>query len=369
MFLGGAVIKKSDELSVLEIDKIRLIHLFVLVGVPVLYIMAFLHYSNGDYSMAFFEVFLATGGVVIGILLKIFNNIKLSENLILSGLVLLVIGIIINGGYEKTGIYWIYVFPIVSFFLKGNKGGVIWNIFLMFVILFLMYLDMHNVVAIAYSYVEIRQALISYVVVFLLAYIFESALLKSYQRLKHVAITDQLTGLYNRHYIFSKLEEEIKRARRFKKGLCVMLLDIDNFKQINDVYGHDVGDRVLQVVAQVLRKNVRQVDTVGRLGGEEFIIICPDTNEKGGMILGEKLRLLIKKLNEENIPPITVSVGVASFSMFDTSHELIKKADIALYRAKKSGKNKVVIYNDAVNFLHLKNNLHTIKKSAAAGRH
>jgi len=352
-------------LSALEIDKIRLIYLFVLVGAPVLYIMSALHYINNDVPMALFEALLATGGVLIGIVLRLYNNIKLAENLILFGLILLIIAIIVNGGYERTGIYWIYTFPILSLFLKGNKEGVIWNIVLMFVISLLVYLNMRKVVPIAYSYVEIRQALTAYMVIFLLAYIFETALLKSYQKLKKVAITDQLTGLYNRHYIFSKLEEEIKRARRFDRSLCVILIDIDNFKQINDKYGHNVGDKVLQIVANLIRKNVRRIDTVGRLGGEEIIIICPDTNEKGGRILGEKIRLLIEKIKGENIPPVTVSIGVATFSPLDSSYELIKKADIALYRAKRSGKNKVVVYNDETKLIHL----NEIKKPAAVGRH
>lgn len=329
----------------------------------VLYIIAVFHYYEDDKAMFIFETLLATGGLLNLLLLKLFGNVKLAENFILVGMLLLVIAIFINGGYENTGIYWIYTFPLLSFFIKGNREGFVWNLGLIAVVCLLVYLDYRNVVPIAYSYVEIRQSLLAYVIVMILAYIFEDALLRSYNKVSKMAVTDQLTGLYNRHYIFRKLSEEVKRARRYRENLCVILIDIDNFKSINDRFGHDVGDAVLKKVAEILRCNVREIDTVGRLGGEEFIIICPRTNIVGGRILGEKIRAVVENLREGNIPRITVSVGVGAFSSFDTPHELIKKADVALYRAKKSGKNKVVVYEILNPFINNK------KEPAAVGRH
>ncbi len=124
------------------------------------------------------------------------------------------------------------------------------------------------------------------------------------------------------------------------------MLDIDNFKSINDRFGHDVGDTVLRKIADILVENTRAVDTVGRLGGEEFLIICPETGAMQGKFVAEKIRRAVEKLNLDRIPEVTVSIGVADFTGMESVEELIKKADDALYTAKRTGKNRVVIYSE-----------------------
>lgn len=358
-----------NDFSSLDIDKIRLIYLFTTVGSVVLISIAFLHLLKGDIDMFAFEMLIASGGILNAVLLKITKNVTVAENFILFGMLILICGILVHGGYNRTGIYWIYTYPLLTFFLKGNKTGIIWNFVFFLVVLIFAFLDYKNIVPVAFSQDEIRQALLAYTIVMVLAYIFEEALLKSYKEVSRLAVTDQLTGLYNRHYIFEKLNDEIERAKRFGKKFCLILLDIDDFKNINDRFGHDVGDYVLFEVAQVLRDTTRSVDTVGRLGGEEFIIICPNTDIVGGLIIAEKIRSSIGELNIPDVGRITVSVGVAEFTGEETAHELIKSADTALYRAKRSGKNKVEIYSKNGNVIRFGIDLLKIKKPASAGRH
>ncbi len=358
-----------NDFSSLDIDKIKLIYLFSVIGSIVLISIAVLHYLNGDINMSSFEMLIAVGGILNILLLKITKNVKVAENFILLGMLILICGIFVHGGYHRTGIYWIYTYPLLTFFLKGNKVGVVWNFVFFSVVFTLVFLDYKNLVPIAFSEDEIRQAILAYVIVMVLAYIFEEALLKSYSEVSRLAVTDQLTGLYNRYYIFNKLNEEIKRAKRFGKNFCVILLDVDNFKNINDEFGHDVGDLVLFEVAEVLRDMTRSVDTVGRLGGEEFIVICPNTDIVGGKITAEKIRSSIQGLHVPDVGKITVSLGVAEFTGSETAHELIKFADLALYRAKRSGKNRVELYPKNGNLVRFGIDLLKIKKPASAGRH
>jgi len=294
--------------------------------------------------MSIFETVIATGSLFVLIIIKFFKNIRFAENFMLLGMIILFSGILIHGGYQKTGIYWIYIFPLISFFLKGNKVGFLWNIAFFTIVAAIVYLNHKGIIPLAYNLGELRQAALAYFIMTILAYIYEDVLLRSYREVSRLAITDQLTGLYNRRYILKKLEEEIERAKRYGTGLCVILLDVDNFKSINDEYGHDMGDKVLKGIAHLLKENTRNIDTVGRIGGEEFVIICPGTDVIGGKIVAEKIRGLVEELQVSVLPKISISVGVAVFRGDENPEELLKKADIALYEAKRSGKNKVVIF-------------------------
>jgi diguanylate cyclase (GGDEF)-like protein len=370
-FFGVRGRLNNSKISSLEFDKIKLIYIFTSIGSVVLLVIAFLNFLDGDVDMALFETLIAAGGILNAILLKLTKNVRIAENFILIGMLLLICGIFVDGGYRNTGIYWIYTFPLLSFFLKGNKGGILWNIAFFVMAVSLVILDSIGYTTIAYSTDEMRQALTAYVIIMLLAYIFEEALLRSYNEVSRLAVTDQLTGLSNRYYIFSRLEEEIERAKRFDKNLCVILFDIDNFKQINDRYGHDVGDMVLSEFSRILKNNTRNVDTVGRLGGEEFIVICPGTDIVGGKITAEKIRMAAETAYMPEIGKITVSAGVAEFTGTENVAELVKNADVALYRAKKSGKNRVELYSPSGNIVRFGIDLQnlSLKKPASAGRH
>jgi two-component system cell cycle response regulator len=161
--------------------------------------------------------------------------------------------------------------------------------------------------------------------------------------------TDPLTGLSNRREFQLKLSQEISRAQRFKQNLSCIILDIDNFKRINDQFGHPVGDIILKKIAQLLIKELRKYELVARYGGEEFVILLAQEDGTGALAVSERLRESIAKRQfkiSSNHIKITVSLGISCFSPQEALSEekLIKRADDALYQAKKSGKNKSVLF-------------------------
>ncbi|MGB3752097.1 MAG: diguanylate cyclase [Arcobacteraceae bacterium] len=162
--------------------------------------------------------------------------------------------------------------------------------------------------------------------------------------IEKLSITDQLTQLYNRHKLEDSFAIEISRAQRYNRSLSTILIDIDYFKSVNDTYGHDVGDEILQSVATILRDNIRLTDLVGRWGGEEFIIIVPDSTLEEARQLAQKIRKVIENYDFKSIGKKTASFGVSTFVLNDTKESFVKKADIALYNAKKQGRNKVVVF-------------------------
>ncbi len=160
-----------------------------------------------------------------------------------------------------------------------------------------------------------------------------------------LALTDGLTGLYNRRHASKRLEEEIARARRNKTGLCVAMCDVDHFKAINDEYGHSAGDRVLQQIGRSLTEYVRRNDIVARWGGEEFLVIFSEIKLTAARIVAERLRGRLANTPQVSGGPgqISVSIGLARLGSGSTAQSMIEEADQALYRAKARGRNRVEV--------------------------
>jgi diguanylate cyclase (GGDEF)-like protein len=163
-------------------------------------------------------------------------------------------------------------------------------------------------------------------------------------RLYEEAITDGLTGLYHHKYFKARLREEIERSKRYKHPLGLLMIDIDYFKNINDKYGHLVGDRILKELGGLLRKSIRFGDIIARYGGEEFALALPETDKKDALKVGERLRRKVEDMTFESNIKLTISVGVGCFDgeyMEFEDRDLINQADDALYRAKQRGRNRV----------------------------
>jgi two-component system cell cycle response regulator len=167
------------------------------------------------------------------------------------------------------------------------------------------------------------------------------------RRLEALATTDPLTRILNRRALLDRLTAEVDRARRFDSSLCLLLLDVDHFKRINDTAGHLAGDRVLRQIGALLEDAARKVDVVARYGGEEFVAILPETSVDGATIFAERLRERIAAhdfdLGGDEPAHLTVSIGIASFPSLRvaSTEDLFARADEALYRAKSGGRNQV----------------------------
>lgn len=162
------------------------------------------------------------------------------------------------------------------------------------------------------------------------------------KQMEKLSVTDPLTGLFNRLRLDSVFKKEIERCERYGCPLSVILIDVDGFKSINDSHGHQTGDIVLCEAAEVLRNNIRKTDTIGRWGGEEFLIICPETDMDGAFRLAEKLRSAVASHNFLVAGHVTCSIGVTAYEENATESIMMKSADLALYQAKHEGRNKVV---------------------------
>ncbi|MDD2230863.1 MAG: sensor domain-containing diguanylate cyclase [Candidatus Cloacimonetes bacterium] len=169
------------------------------------------------------------------------------------------------------------------------------------------------------------------------------------EQLRIMARKDPLTKLYNRRVLEEVIEREIKRSFRSKRGVSVAIGDIDDFKHVNDTYGHDCGDKALIELSQVLRKQIRASDTVGRWGGEEFLFILPETTLEGAMVVIERIRKAVSEMRIDccgNEISFTMSLGL-SYQIEDPQRDtIVTEADKALYRAKKDGKNRAYCYQE-----------------------
>jgi len=165
-----------------------------------------------------------------------------------------------------------------------------------------------------------------------------------FQVVKNQAVTDPLTTLYNRRYFEEFLQKEVERAQRMKQPFTLIGLDLDHLKQINDKFGHSYGDLAIKTVADVLKKNGRSIDVAARMGGEEFNLLLPGIDSKGGLIAAERIRKSIEECKLETIGQITASIGVATFGEHaDKIEELLEITDQAMYSAKRNGRNRVQV--------------------------
>ena len=168
---------------------------------------------------------------------------------------------------------------------------------------------------------------------------------KAKEKLLRMAVTDELTGLFNRRYFMSRLNQEFERVKRYESIFTFIMIDIDYFKKINDTHGHLAGDCVLRNAAEIMKKSLRLSDTVGRIGGEEFAILLPETEIEYGLEIADRLRKKVDMADivfEDNKLKLTISAGISDSDSNDlTVDAVLNRADVALYEAKEGGRNRV----------------------------
>ncbi|MFQ3197023.1 MAG: diguanylate cyclase (GGDEF)-like protein [Paraglaciecola sp.] len=283
------------------------------------------------------------------------NSYQFSANLVTFSLMILMLYLVVSGGVSNTGPLWIYIVPPVAFFFGGMRTGLRnLSLFMGMTTVILFYPD-NQLLLNRYSDDFKSRLIYSFLTVSLLFYCYEYSRQRSFkilqklnQRFERQARIDPLSGLQNRRGMLEKLEYEQQRSKRSQKSMTLMMCDIDHFKRINDQRGHETGDLVIKQIAQSFQQSLRAQDTVARWGGEEFLFMLPETDQKQAYILGEKLRnkiastLFCKPHKELNI---TVSIGIYQLKVSDTIDQAVGRADENLYRAKDAGRNITAVWD------------------------
>lgn len=178
---------------------------------------------------------------------------------------------------------------------------------------------------------------------FLVITILTASVKKKLEQEEALADTDYLTGIKNSRSFYEHLQSESLRSMRYHRPFTLAYIDIDNFKQINDSFGHDVGDEVLKIFSKVMHENIRQSDIISRLGGDEFAALFPETNFDASEAIIQNLLPILRKAITDNGWPVTFSIGAVTFEgPLDSLREMVKKVDDLMYRVKKTGKNNIV---------------------------
>lgn len=256
-----------------------------------------------------------------------------------------------SGGVNSTGPLWCYVAVPFILFIYGVRWGAICVALLFIGAIVLLYLPNPLLVA-EYTSAFKSRFLASFLAVAIMSYLHEYARYRSYsalQALRHKveqeARTDEMTGLANRRHMYEHMQGAIQQVKRVQQPLSLLLIDIDNFKLVNDSFGHQFGDDVLVRVAHTLRHTLRNHDSIARWGGEEFLVLLADTDNEAAKTVAEKLRSTIEEMsvqfNGAQIP-LTISIGMHTADPEESLDVMLNRADENLYTAKNSGRNRIV---------------------------
>jgi diguanylate cyclase (GGDEF)-like protein len=258
-----------------------------------------------------------------------------------------------TGGVNGTGPLWIYIVPPVALFFGGMRKGTRNLGLFVLVISALMFYPNDEWIGTSYTYEFKSRLLYSFLTVSCLFALYEYVRQNSFERLQEMnqkferqAMRDPLSGLLNRRGMREKLQSEFERSQRYKNNLTVMMCDIDHFKVVNDQYGHDKGDDVIKSLGDIFKSCLRKNDSLARWGGEEYLLLLPETNGDQGMQLAEKLRRKIAETqykHDDLTFSVTISIGLHQIATTDTINQAITKADTNLYKAKKQGRNRCII--------------------------
>jgi diguanylate cyclase (GGDEF)-like protein len=321
--------------------------LTMLAVATLIYAMFNLFY-NQDYPFAIVQ----SGASILSIgLLAYFkktHNLMVTSILIEIIFVALVVTVMLVDKNSYFIFLWALLIPPVSYFVLGRiLGSTISSLFFVFFIISLYiypptltpdYLDANSLANIIGSFISCG-LLVRYYEFSRMDTLIE--LQRSNGELRKLSETDKLTALYNRLKLDDMLEREIVRSEKNQKPLSVIMIDVDDFKRVNDTFGHLVGDSVLMQCAYLLKKNLPPHVVIGRWGGEEFLIICPHTDVVAAATISDNLRNLIENYAFDGKIRFTISLGVAAWIEGDTVDSLVRKADHAMYQAKDRGKNAV----------------------------
>jgi len=317
-----------------------LLYIFTLVGTIFVLIFAILNLIDGKLILGIFEVFMFLALPANVLIYKWTKNFKLFSTVFLTLAFSIFIMLIITGGYRGHGIFWIYAFPLLAFFLNSIKEGFLWSFISLLSGVILSFLSNKGIIKIYYSAELLFEAFSSYIAIIFFAYFYSSILNSLIEKLRYRAMYDPLTLTYSRYYTYDFLFREIEKIkRRFESNMCIVYMDLDNFKYVNDSFGHNAGDMVLKSVAHLLKSNFRKADVIGRIGGDEFLIIVSNCKKE---YIVKKLEELRKFIEEEFYRyKLSFSYGIVSIPEESVNiEEAIVMADKRMYKNKEIRKKR-----------------------------
>ncbi len=345
-------IPKNVETTSIEYNSYRFIYSFSWIFLSVLIFFVFSNIFHFHYYQLAVVEFLS-----ILVLIAILQDLRKNENIqrtsyfFVSLIIVLIAFINYYILHEPYALIWNIFVPISSFYLLGNKrGSVVLSLYLLYFSFFLFTIDNQIL-----SFAAKENFILAYLILCIGLYAYETTRYTAYKKinailkiehqyaleLETLSTTDKLTQIYNRLKLDELLELTYKRAQRYDEKFSIVLIDIDYFKEVNDRYGHLVGDEVLIAFTQLITKNIRSSDYFGRWGGEEFMLILPNTSLQMALNTAANLREIIEQHPFEYKFSNTASFGVATFNNEDDLLELVNRSDKALYKAKNSGRNSV----------------------------
>ncbi len=332
-----------------ETFKKYLIYTFSIVGFIFVFLLGLNGLQTSDYILTTFLL----GGSIFLLLnllyLKMTGNYLYASYIMLYLFFALMVYLVYSGGVNNTGPMWIYAMPPIALFIHGLKKGLSALTIFFVIITFILFYPSTYLLEAHYSNEFKIRIILSFLLLVFLSSLYEYSREKSLRKMKKIQRDlefflkrDLLTGLYNRrgyHDSFHEIGDT--------HGVMIMC-DIDHFKRINDTYGHDTGDFVIQEVAQCIRENLRKEDVAIRWGGEEFLIFLSETNVNNGYLVAEKLRNSIEKLSllyrDKIVIKVTLSMGISMINDTIPLEKAIKNADNAMYVSKASGRNTISKY-------------------------
>ncbi len=341
-----------DDSHSVTVDKKRRLYsylAFSYFGIVTLFAFSAHNYIKQEYSISLITIFCCIA-LLINLIYYYWKHHL--ETCCVIGSIFIVsfcLAIAYHGGVEHTALYWTFPFPLILYVLLGRRLGLLLNI-VMFLLLTLL-LSQPQLILADYSTAESIRCLTSLFVVNVISYINEhyreeSHCLMSEQNVnkEQQANTDALTHLPNKRFVDSVFIPSCQHDRNSNFPMVLIMADVDHFKNINDNYGHDCGDRVLKELARTIEQSIRSNDIVARVGGEEFLLLFSNADYEAGKRIAEKIRLAVAAMavpyTEGNIM-ITMSFGVALASNYAEIEQKLKEADKNLYKAKHSGRNCV----------------------------
>lgn len=269
-----------------------------------------------------------------------------------------------TGGIDSSSMVWVIFVPIAATIMAGTRDGLVWGAISMSTIAGVYMLNRVLGIDLTLQPPTSTDRMIDLMTVTLVSgtaiWLNEKAKARAMNRLEstqallnHLAMVDPLTNVFNRRYFYDRANFELEVARLQKSRTSILLLDIDRFKTINDTHGHTVGDQILTGLVALCQQNLREIDTLARLGGEEFVILLPETGQTEAHHIAERLRKTLEYTpihTDAGLLYVTISIGIMSHPTSEAElpvHKLVQRADQAMYRAKRSGRNRVVVWQSS----------------------